>query len=609
MGFLDIMKRAMGFGPEEDDDLEIEGIDATVTPLRQRTLQLAESSSSTEENVEPDAGERNQGAGSLRDLFPAGEMRPGALSGTGGPKMPDASEIFEKVVEIFNGALPDFLRNSVDPEKERKELFDALDASMKDYFGRLEKDVEKCLQGRFVQERIRLHEEIESLRQKSRKEEEDTSNARNLQLSAERQKRALSERVHDLEKQIATLEAENEQYILENKSMANKLRMAALSDRDLDNPEAETLMAQLAQERSRLDSEKEALEIARTAWESEKTELTAGKLALETEKTDLENQIATLRESLEQAKAKDELSMAMVNDLNSRAAEARNSAQKKEQESAEMRRKLDEANLQLAAVNEKLAAAQADLQVVREVQSQLARLEETQRVTEANLRRQKDELLEKDEIIRAKDADLIGKNTTMRLKDEAIRHLEDQTDSLRKSIENLQYEKTQTESALRSEIERLKAIKGASAVAEVSLPEVSVASEPEDALTDLTLDLPALSLPETDVATPPKPRRGRPPKVKTPVGDLNPEDSTVKGSSGLKQEVAPEDSAARKKGNDEDDFDLLDMTDWLIATPQSAQKPKRQRKQSKAEPVDDNFGYKEPLRQEPPDNPAQMLLW
>ena len=232
------------------------------------------------------------------------------------------------------------------------------------------------------------------------------------------------------------------------------------------------------------------------------------------------------------------------------------------------------------------------------------KLEESQRVNDAALRRQKDELMEKDELIRIKDADILTKNATLRIKDETIRRLEDQTDSLRKSVETAQFEKAQAESALRSEIERLKALKGITSpvdTAVVATPEVtveipvvadSVADTPE---IDLTLDLPELVTPEVETAAAPKPRRGRPPKPRR------------------EREVQPPAKKAEKaparEDADDNDFFLLDSTDWLIATPApEPPKPKRQRKQ-KADSADDAFGYKEPVRQEPPDNPAQMLLW
>ena len=594
MGFFDIMKRAMGFSPADDDELEVEGIDATVTPLRQRALPAP--AGNEDNSQETDGGDSqpdtdNSGDGSLRA---SEEGRP------------DASVIFEGVVGIFNEALPAFLRESVDPEKQRQLLFDTLDKSVKDYFEHLEKNVERRLHSRYQAESRHLQEQIEELRRKARKEEEGNSNAKNLQLSAERQKRALSERVHELEKQLASIEAENEQYILENKSMANKLRMAALVDGDVEAgeriAEADRKVAEAegqlaaAQEALKLSEERIAELTAAAAVAQEAAEDTARVV-------ELEKEVALLRDSLEQARAKDELSRVMVNDLNARAAEARRIAAEKEEQAASMQADLSGLNEQLALMTARLAKAQEDLQVVKEVQEQVVKLEESQRVNDAALRRQKDELMEKDELIRIKDADILTKNATLRIKDETIRRLEDQTDSLRKSVETAQFEKAQAESALRSEIERLKTLKGITPPVDtvVATPEVTVEipvvadSVPDTPEIDLTLDLPELVTPQVETAAAPKPRRGRPPKPRQ-EGEAQP--------SRKKEE-----KAQAREDADDNDFSLLDSTDWLIATPApEPPKPKRQRKQ-KADSADDAFGYKEPARQEPPDNPAQMLLW
>lgn len=600
MGFLDMMKRAMGFTPADDDELEVEGIDATVTPLRQRGLPPA---------GEPcREGDGEPGCSGDREEEPcvAEGTRPSAAV----EARPDASAIFEGVVGMFNEALPSFIRDSVDPQKQRQLLFEALDASIKDYFDHLEKNVEKRLHGRYQAESRMLQEQIEELRQKARKEEEGNSNAKNLQLSAERQKRALSERVHELEKQLASIEAENEQYILENKSMANKLRMAAMSDRDIDASCQEILdrEAALSVREEELKAREQQLDeqargVAASQEEADRKLAEAAAAGESAKVADLEKEVAALRDSLEQAKAKDELSRAMVNDLNSRAAEARRIAAEKEEQSAALQASLAGANEQLAQLTARLTKAQDDLQVVREVQEQVRLLEEKQRADDARLRRQQDELMEKDELIRAKDADLLTKNTTLRIKDETIRRLEDQTDSLRKSVETAQFEKSQTESALRSEIERLKGIKGIAVTApavvaeppkvEIEIPEIPA----DDTSIDLTLDLPELVTPEAAAISVTKPRRGRPPKPRPSADDEAPA-------------PAPESKKTTAHEDDDSDLSLLDSTDWLIANPvpAPAPKPKRQRKQ-KAEQADDAFGYKEPVRQEPPDNPAQMLLW
>lgn len=613
----------MGFSSAEDDELELEGIDATVTPLRQRNLTTDQDDikAAIRDNAEQDDSDENRRNESVASASSEEISRP------------DASAIFDGVVEVFNGALPDFLQKSVDPEKQRQLLFDSLDGSMKEYFDHLEKNVERRLNIRFQADTRKLHEQIEELRLKAQKEEEGNSNAKNLQLSAERQKRALSERVHELEKQMATIEAENEQYILENKSMANKLRLvsmsgdvdaacqefaereAALKTREQSIVEKE---ASLQQKTAELESKLQEAE-SKLA-ESEELRLFAEEAMKDAEKTiaeqattdavseetsqriaELEKELALMSESLEQAKVKDELSRAMVNDLNAKAAEARATAENLEEKYNASQAELKESAEQLALVTARLTKAQEDLQVVREVKEQVLKLEENQRINDAELRRQKDELLEKEELIRVKDADILTKNTTLRIKDETIRRLEDQTDSLRKEVETAQFDKAQTESALRSEIDRLKALKGitsaietVSVVAEPTI-EIPVTTASTDGELDLTLDLPELVAPEVVVDSTPKPRRGRPPKPRQTVDD---------------EPAEPKEEPAKDVEDDDHDFSLLDSTDWLIATPPSEPqpKPKRQRKQ-KAESQDDAFGYKEPPRQEPPDNPAQMLLW
>lgn len=593
MGFFNMMKRAMGFSSAEDDELEVEGIDATVTPLRQRAL------SAPQEEV------GKQPAAETDETHPHKTVQREEGAQQTGDNPADASMIFEGVVGIFNEALPGFLRDSVDPDKQRQLLYESLDSSIKKYFEQLEKNVERKLHGRYQSESRNLQEQIEELRQKARKEEEGNSNAKNLQLSAERQKRALSERVHELEKQLASIEAENEQYILENKSMANKLRLAALTEHDSDiAARLEEADRKVAEAEGRLAAAQEALNLSETRI----SELMAAAESAGTAPRDddrvaeLEKELSVMRDSLEQAKAKDELSRAMVNDLNTRAAEARRVASEKEAQTASLQNDINNLNEQLTLVTARLTKAQEDLRVVREVQEQVAKLEESQRQNDAAIRRQKDELMEKDELIRIKDADILTKNATLRIKDETIRRLEDQTDSLRKSVETAQFEKTQTESALRSEIERLKALKGITAspatpaVEPVEIePEIPVAVVTETPELDLTLDLPELVTPEKEAVATPRPRRGRPPKPR-PEGETQPQEKKKE-----EKKVAAE--------ADDSDFSLLDSTDWLIATPApEAPKPKRQRKQ-KAESTDDAFGYKEPVRQEPPDNPAQMLLW
>ena len=265
------------------------------------------------------------------------------------------------------------------------------------------------------------------------------SDAKTRQLSAERQKRALSERVHDLEKRISEIEAENEQYILENKTMANKIRLLGMTDADAEELRKDTLakteeLRQKQEEVAALiaDAEKKQAEAESIIGEAVKEK---EQLALQLEEAQsriaaLDDENRRMSEAMEQSKAKDEISMAMVNDLNARAARARKDVEEKEaaataataaataaadaleasqRELAESKQALAESQKALAEKDNalietearaqgsatRLAKALDDLKVVKSVQEQIVKLEEQQRVSDGQLRKTRDELMEK----------------------------------------------------------------------------------------------------------------------------------------------------------------------------------------------------------------------
>ena len=105
---------------------------------------------------------------------------------------------------------------------------------------------------------------------------------------------------------------------------------------------------------------------------------------------------------------------------------------------------------------ERLGESLENLKVVEEMNRQLDALEKARQNNEAFLHKQKDEILQKSERLRQLELENKEYADAIRQKDDAIRRLEDVTDSLRKTIENNIYEHSQSESALRSEIDRLK---------------------------------------------------------------------------------------------------------------------------------------------------------
>ncbi|MCM1451368.1 MAG: hypothetical protein NC102_03860 [Clostridium sp.] len=235
--------------------------------------------------------------------------------------------IFERVLAIFNASLPDFLARSVDADKQKQCLYEALDASMKEYLESLKLAADQNARASWQSEHERLIAEAEALKKKTSDLEGAKSEIKDKQLSAERQRRALSERVRDLEEQVLRLEAEKEQFEIENKCMLNKAKASAV------------LEAEIEDLRSRMGGDN-----AGTA-SSEELDGAKSKIeALERDNEELRAQVETFSRG---AKVKDEMGEAMLNELQAKASEANANAASLQRQVEENANALDLANAKL----------------------------------------------------------------------------------------------------------------------------------------------------------------------------------------------------------------------------------------------------------------------
>lgn len=608
MSFVKTLKRAFGFSDSEMEEEELEGIDARVTPLRDRCDKNA--SQMREEQPAAQATEKTDADNDTPDRAAAASADPATISAVVENSVtPDA--IFESVVRIFNESLPDFLHSSVDEKSQREYLYRALDASMKEYIENLTERAGKDCSQRFENERRSMQMEMDELRKKVQKEESDSSESKKLQLSAERQKRALNERLHELEKQLATLQAENEQYVLENKSLMNKLRVSALTGGSSDGGDADAAVVEKLEELTRdidtlkeelsaqkeltakaereakenlmaLDMNRRKLASSMETWQSESTEKDELLAAARAHADKLASEVEKLREALEQAKVKDEFGGAMINELQTKAVEARDDAEQARNELIALRSENTRLEAERASLSEKLDEANESLRVVEDMHAQLDKLEEARMQNESVQRHQKDELLLLSEQLKRQEQEKNEYAEVLAAKENTIRTLEDQTDSLRKTIENNLYEHARTESLLRAEIDRLKAIAGKQAekqrAPEHTEETPSLISEPPIADAADTLEVFTAS--------------GEAATEKAPVPEAA-EGKRKGGKRGRKPKV-------RISAIDE----TIEETDWLIATPPAGKKTPQTRQEDSNE-----FGYKEPDRKITPDHPAQMSLW
>lgn len=318
MSFFKNIKRSLGFGGETDDELYADSPDT----------------------FDNEAETMSAGRRSDHHAEPAPIENPES-----DPQK--VAAIFDHVIATFNEALPSFIRESVDPEAQRRKLYEGLDASLREYISALGADARRRSEARFAAEQSEMRAEMDGLKAKAKEIEQQRFDIKQQQLSADRQKRALSDRVHDLEAQIVALEADREQLDLENKSLLNKLKVASIHENDADamREQISDLQRQLLEQRNAAVASDTAVpdNSAELADELEETkaELAATKTALEEAKA-----------AFDEAVAKEALSREMVTDMQRRAAEAREELDRRDSECKALQASLEESR----AMNDEVVA-------------------------------------------------------------------------------------------------------------------------------------------------------------------------------------------------------------------------------------------------------------
>lgn len=296
MAFLNIIKKAFGFANEVEDDLLNDSVEQTDDIVASSTeMQLVLPKMPEEVSINP----------------------------------VEVEKIFDHVVSVFNEALPGFLSQAVDPELQRKKLYNSLDDSIKDYLKSVADETRRNCEARWHAEQAEMRNEMEHLKAKAKEIEQQRFDIKQQQLSSDRQRRALTNKVQSLENQVANYEAEREQFDLENKSLVNKLKVAAVHE-----SEAQALRDELIDARAEIV----ALRNASAGDENSVMEHIENETIAK-----LEKEITNLNTQLEQAVEKDRVSTEMFNSMRSKVSAAKNEIAQRDAEIESLRQKLAEA--------------------------------------------------------------------------------------------------------------------------------------------------------------------------------------------------------------------------------------------------------------------------
>lgn len=315
-------------------------------------------------------------------------------------------QIFNKVVEVFDAALPEFIGKACNQDVQKKMLYDSLDQGIKEYLASIGKMAEDYCDAQWKAKQTMMASEMEAMRVRAGEIEKQSSDIKQKQLSADRQKRALTERVHDLESQIAKLESEREQYELENRSLVNRIKVANVQQEDLDKTQAE-----LQSLRLELNTIRQNPDAAFAKIEEE-----------------LRGQIAEMSDGIDSLKEQLRVSEEMREDQRKRSSESDKKLQEQAHES-------DSLKLQLENLKKDLAKKTIEVNELNDLLKEYDEITKRMGEFDRAMTKLEEKIKSQNKIIEQRDSEIENLKATMaenmRMADERELHLKKQLDNLR----------------------------------------------------------------------------------------------------------------------------------------------------------------------------------
>lgn len=357
MSMMTLLRRAFGFSPDSEE--EEEDYDPTVPTY-----------AAGEHRASRPPHEQHATAPAEIKSAPAPDTAAEKTSGT--ESLP--ADLFDAVIAVFNDAQPDFVKKCLDTEAQRKYLIDSIDSRLREQA----ESAAKTSADQWKEEKARLESRIAEL------EGDDNAIAvlrkenRRLQLSVDRQKRALLDRINDLESQVARQDEEKERFYSHRKPNT--------SDEELSQAKAriEELEAAIASNEEALKNQVSAGDAdPETVSEQERqiAERDSRIAQLTAECDKLREEAArqsTLREQLE---VKTSMSDNMINDLRNQAAAARRELETMQEEQLQA---VEQIQKEIDAFEDLKARKDAKISELQDSNASLRRTIETNLYNQAN---------------------------------------------------------------------------------------------------------------------------------------------------------------------------------------------------------------------------------
>ena len=347
MGLFNGLKRALGLSDDYEEEDDLEGMDSNYRTPYVNPFKKGDDTVTDLSSLAP----REEASVVVNEPQPVAEVE---------EKLPDG--VFDGIITIINGNLPEFVRDCIDIEKERKAVYVAMGPQFRDYVRNLRRSSLDEARQQWVDERTRLTSKISQTELRAEEAVKKANEIKDRLMSEERQRRAIVERAHDLEARIADLEAQHEQDQLQNKGLLNKVKVMQLkADEAQKDAEEITRLSALVNEQRRqlMEANDAEVRMAELSTENENLRADIEELKQKADTTAIEDEY----------KSKMEVTNALINQL-------RTAATQKEQEVMALTEKFRLANEEIENLQNELAEAHKDLEIAAEVQETIEQFEE-----------------------------------------------------------------------------------------------------------------------------------------------------------------------------------------------------------------------------------------
>lgn len=135
------------------------------------------------------------------------------------------NDFLNSIIEIVNANLPQIVKECVDIEAEKKALSQTFDTHFQTAMSNVHSAALEEAKRQWTSERATLNEKISALTSSIEENVKRTAEIRQRLQVEESKRHSANERADKFEKQVKTLEAEHEQYMIENKSLQNKMKV------------------------------------------------------------------------------------------------------------------------------------------------------------------------------------------------------------------------------------------------------------------------------------------------------------------------------------------------------------------------------------------------